>query len=262
MPARDPHPRLHCPSRGRDQAFTIVELLVVISVIAVLMSLLLPALAGARDSARTTRCLANVRSTAQALMMYADDFKERLPHWSAWQTYRGDGASNEDTPGPGWAELIEDHLGGSLAALSCPARQDPMLPVGFFLQSLYTARLSGSAFFSSLALHQVQFSQQFVLTGDGTNPSLYARPFGNPHLVPNFDPDDARWQAVFYPGETRPHGARSGRTSEESSDASSRGSGQSVLAFLDASAAPFAKYDRARMTWHGTDMRSWLDTMR
>lgn len=61
-------------SRG---AFTLVELLVVISIIGVLVSLLLPALAKARESATLTKCQSQMRSIGQGLMTYATDQKNQ-----------------------------------------------------------------------------------------------------------------------------------------------------------------------------------------
>lgn len=65
------------PRRGR--AFTLVELLVVIGIIALLISILLPVLGGARDSARQVQCASSVRQLGMALVNYASNHKGRYP---------------------------------------------------------------------------------------------------------------------------------------------------------------------------------------
>ena len=62
-----------------SKAFTLVELLVVIGIIALLISMLLPALGRARASANDTACLANLRQIGQAFAMYADQYKNVWP---------------------------------------------------------------------------------------------------------------------------------------------------------------------------------------
>jgi prepilin-type N-terminal cleavage/methylation domain-containing protein len=66
--------------RKRPQsAFTLVELLVVIGIIALLVSILLPTLNRAREAARRTQCLSNLRSIGQMMNMYANQYKGIIP---------------------------------------------------------------------------------------------------------------------------------------------------------------------------------------
>lgn len=63
------------------EAFTIIELMVVISIISLLVALLLPALGKARESARTSLCLSNVKQLMLVNHLYADASKEWLTPW-------------------------------------------------------------------------------------------------------------------------------------------------------------------------------------
>jgi prepilin-type N-terminal cleavage/methylation domain-containing protein len=66
-------------SRRQRSAFTLVELLVVIGIIALLISVLLPTLANARKSGNRVKCLSNQRQLALALYNYATDYKGAYP---------------------------------------------------------------------------------------------------------------------------------------------------------------------------------------
>jgi prepilin-type N-terminal cleavage/methylation domain-containing protein len=61
------------------RAFTLVELLVVIGIIALLISILLPALSTAREASKKTACLSNMRQLGTVLQMYATEYKDFIP---------------------------------------------------------------------------------------------------------------------------------------------------------------------------------------
>src|SRR5260370_13551679 len=63
----------------QKRGFTLVELLVVIAMIAILASLLLPSLSRAREAARRTACVNNLRQVNLAIHLYADDCLDSLP---------------------------------------------------------------------------------------------------------------------------------------------------------------------------------------
>lgn len=82
----------HQPTNNRIAAFTLIELLIVIAIIALLAAILFPVFGRARENARRTSCLSNMKQLGLGLMQYTQDFDETMPtggsqldyaHWSA-----------------------------------------------------------------------------------------------------------------------------------------------------------------------------------
>jgi prepilin-type N-terminal cleavage/methylation domain-containing protein/prepilin-type processing-associated H-X9-DG protein len=133
----------------RCGAFTLIELLVVIAIIAILASLLLPALARAKEKARATLCLSNVKQWSTAFWMYGDDFEDYFPYEGApGAIHTGNNLQawyNSATEFAGEQKLMDLYaqgnipLGGSRSIFSCPSTSKatpnpkPDLNNGYFM---------------------------------------------------------------------------------------------------------------------------------
>src|SRR5258708_24865158 len=94
---------LYRVSTKKPRAFTLIELLVVIAIIAILAAILFPVFAQAREKARQTVCLSNLKQMGLAVMMYVQDYDENYPLQTTEANYGWFGYPGPTPPcGNGW----------------------------------------------------------------------------------------------------------------------------------------------------------------
>lgn len=118
-------------SQLANQAFTLIELLVVIAILSLLVSILMPSLAKARELARTTQCMSNLRYTAYAGIMYAQDNNEyypptyEAPYWWTWRLgARYLGLAEEETG------RVNEIMEMETTILTCPTGRERFPEIG------------------------------------------------------------------------------------------------------------------------------------
>lgn len=138
----------HSHLSRRTGAFTLVELLVVIGIIALLISILLPALNKARESARNVQCQSNIRQIAQATLMYSNENANYIPVdmlvYNGWNFFW----FTAIRPYVGAPPATPPYRGGPVAILVCPSDEThggdsdygaPLPPAGYGIVHLSDA---------------------------------------------------------------------------------------------------------------------------
>jgi len=108
---------------GGRKAFTLIELLVVIAIIAILAAILFPVFAQAREKARTTSCLSDIKEQALGVTMYTQDYDETvlMASWTSKAAFPNDQMA--------WPQMIQPYT-KNWPILRCPS--DTVDPFGIW----------------------------------------------------------------------------------------------------------------------------------
>ena len=149
------------------RGFTLIELLVVIAIIAILAAILFPVFARAREKARQSSCLSNVKQLMLGVLMYVQDYDERLIPGAGWL--------NPDTPPYRyWHDVLTPYLKNT-QILTCPS-ETTTIGYGWNYEEFgYYIGAHGTGWATALA--EIDKPAETILIGDnadGSNsPYLY-----------------------------------------------------------------------------------------
>jgi prepilin-type N-terminal cleavage/methylation domain-containing protein/prepilin-type processing-associated H-X9-DG protein len=240
-------PALFPGYRGEGaRAFSLIELIVVIGIIAILLALLMPTLTLVRDRAKQLKCAAQLHALGQGLANYAVAFKGAYPACAKWEVYGGDGTGGDDTDLPGWTEELERYYAKvSTGAYHCPAFEDPTV-INYYIET-HWLYLQGRL---DLKTSDITASAQFILSGDCTHVECYLPPSGvnESHEFDDCDKDSARYKNLAFFGEEFGRNVHRG--------------GNNVL-FADYHVSAYRRFERSEMTFHpkraGVDWDELID---
>ncbi len=129
---RNPHGRLSggtaradafAPARARRGGFTLVELLIVISILSLLLALLTPTLTRSRELTRRAICTHNQRNIVLAGNTYASENRNRFVYQHASNGWAWTHALTDTTHRPNWIYGLWPYVGNSLGLFSCPSNR-------------------------------------------------------------------------------------------------------------------------------------------
>lgn len=163
----------------RNRAFTLVELLVVIGIIAVLISILLPVVSRAQDQARSAACKSNLRQIFLATQTYANNNKGSLPfgfHWTKYDTL-GAPLSPSSTSWVSWYTLLNNAMDPRGAPDSTSGLASAGSQMGYKLSGVF--RCPGAAEYPQMVHYYHHGVAMPHLTLEMQNPVVLVGPGGS-----------------------------------------------------------------------------------
>jgi prepilin-type N-terminal cleavage/methylation domain-containing protein/prepilin-type processing-associated H-X9-DG protein len=188
--------------KNQRHAFTLIELLVVVSIIALLVSILLPALGRARDQAKAVLCMTRLKQIGTAWVVYAAQNNDYvLPH-------RQQATASKNWLAPTWfPQVLGPYTDNSYELWNCPSRDKSYYldaswrnSYGWYISNYpYNAYIGGRL--TALSTGFANASSQIIF-GEGWGDEFWA----NATAINNYmlEPHKKRMNAIFIDGHVKP----------------------------------------------------------
>ncbi len=146
--------------RNKVKTFTLVELLIVIAIIAILASMLLPALDKARAKAKEISCVGNLKQLSMLVINYMDENGQWLP-----PSFNKVSITAGDSDSPlFWYNAVS---AGRKLMLGCPEAKEKIMDYGYVHYGI-ASDLFGNAYEASIKQTQIRYPSETILVGDSS----------------------------------------------------------------------------------------------